>query len=100
MYKIAKRICVRLNEKDYASLIYQAKQLWKSQNEFIREMIIKNIVGDIRDYNDYLREIISQTRNYINQIAKYKNSKVLFDEIEKIKKLNEELEELYLLLKS
>lgn len=102
MEKHIKKITVRLNIEDYSSLIYQSDKFGKSQNEFIREIIRKNLCEDIKEYNLYLDEIRKQTRilsNNINQLAKLKNSKILIDELEKSKKLNEELVKLCQLLK-
>lgn len=102
MYKAIKKVTVRLDLEDYVSLYSQSQDIGKSMNEFIRELIRKNMLHDIKEYNAYLDEIRKQTRNLsnnINQLAKLKNSKVLIDEIEASKMLNEELVDLCQLLK-
>ena len=102
MYKAVKKVTVRLSLEDYASLVSQSNELNKSMNEYVREMIRKNMFHNIREFNLYLAEIYKQTKiisNNINQLAKFKNSKVLFDEIEESKKLNKELDNLCQLLK-
>ena len=102
MYKAIKKVTVRLNLEDYASLTSQSKESDKSMNEFIREMIRKNMFHDIKEFNLYLSEIYKQTKiisNNINQLAKLKNSNVLINELEESKKLNRELDSLCQLLK-
>lgn len=102
MYKAIKKVTVRLSLEDYASLVSQSNELNKSMNEYVREMIRKNMFHNIKEFNLYLAEIYKQTKiisNNINQLAKLKNSKVLFNEIEESKRLNKELDNLCQLLK-
>lgn len=102
MAKGVKKLTVRLNQEDYLSLLCQVEKFGKSQNEFIRELIRKSFVEDIKDLNLVLDEIRKQIRflsNNINQVAKYKHSKILFDEIEESKKIHQEIKKLWELLK-
>ena len=102
MAKVVKKITVRLNKEDHSYLLFQSEKFGKSQNEFIRELIRKDLVDDIKDLNVILNDIRKQIRflsTNINQVAKFKNSKILFNEIEASKKINEELKKLWELLK-
>lgn len=77
MEKIRK-ITIRLKEKDYLKLCVQTSQFNKSQNELIRELIRKNFIDDIKEHNQFLREIFflyKNISNNLNQLVKRVNSK-------------------------
>lgn len=91
-----KKLTVRLEEEDYKLLIEQCKILECSQNHFFRELIKKNLVHDIHEYNKTLNDIfrtLKITSNNLNQIAKKSHYS---NEVEDIKK---ELNSLWQFLK-
>ena len=103
MKKDLKQFTVRLTEDDHIKLIYQAKKLNVSQAEFLRELIRKNLLYDIKEYNELLDDLRKATRNLsnnINQIAKKINSTAMINELEEAKKLHEEITRIWQLLKS
>ena len=102
MKKDLKQFTVRLTEDDHIKLIYQARKLNISQSEFLRELIRKNLLYDIKEYNELLDDLRKATRNLsnnINQIAKKVNSNVLIDELEEAKKLQKEITKVWQSLK-
>ena len=103
MKKDLRQFTVRLTEDDHIKLVYQAKKLNISQAEFLRELIRKNLLYDIKEYNELLDDLRKATRNLsnnINQIAKKINSAAMIDELEEAKKLHEEITRIWQLLKS
>jgi hypothetical protein len=103
MKKDLKQFTVRLTEDDHIKLIYQARKLNISQSEFLRELIRKNLLYDIKEYNELLDDLRKATRNLsnnINQIAKKVNSTAMLNELEEAKKLHEEIVKIWQLLKS
>ena len=102
MKKDLKQFTVRLTEDDHIKLIYQARKLNISQSEFLRELIRKNLLYDIKEYNELLDDLRKATRNLsnnINQIAKKVNSTAMLNELEEAKKLQEEIVKIWQLLK-
>ena len=103
MKKDLRQFTVRLTEDDHIKLVYQAKKLNISQAEFLRELIRKNLLYDIKEYNELLDDLRKATRNLsnnINQIAKKINSTAMINELEEAKKLHEEIRKIWQLLKS
>ena len=103
MKKDLKQFTVRLTEDDHIKLIYQARKRNISQSEFLRELIRKNLLYDIKEYNELLDDLRKATRNLsnnINQIAKKVNSTAMLNELEEAKKLHEEIVKIWQLLKS
>ncbi len=103
MKKNLKQFTVRLTEEDHLKLIYQADKLNVSQAEFLRELIRKNLIDDIKEYNeiiDDLRKVTRNLSNNINQIAKKVNSATMINELEEAKNLHEEIVKVWQLLKS
>lgn len=103
MKKDLKKFTVRLTDDDHIKLIYQARKLNVSQSEFLRELIRKNLLDDIKEYNELLDDLRKVTRNLsnnINQIAKKINSAAMINELEEAKKLHEEITKIWQLLKS
>ena len=103
MKKDLKKFTVRLTDDDHIKLIYQARKLNISQSEFLRELIRKNLLDDIKEYNELLDDLRKATRNLsnnINQIAKKINSAAMINELEEAKKLHEEIAKIWQLLKS
>lgn len=95
---LKKNLSLRLDEEDYLLLENQAKIMGVTKNEFVRILIRKNMLGDIQELNQNLKDIFRlkvSIGNNLNQIAKKCNSKTLknFDEIRK------ELDELWQSLK-
>ena len=93
-----KNLSIRLNEEDYLLLETQAKIMGVTKNEFVRILIRRNMLGDIQELNQNLKDIFRlkvSIGNSLNQLAKKCNSKNLdnFDEIRK------ELDELWQSLK-
>ena len=93
-----KNLSIRLEEEDYLLLETQAKIMGVTKNEFVRILIRRNMLGDIQELNQNLKDIFRlkvSIGNSLNQIAKKCNSKNLdnFDEIRK------ELDELWQSLK-
>ena len=52
-----KKFTVRLTNDDHIKLIYQARKLNVSQSEFLRELIRKNLLDDIKEYNELLDDL-------------------------------------------
>ena len=103
MKKDLRQFTVRLTEDDHIKLIYQAKKLNISQAEFLRELIRKNLLYDIKEYNELLDDLRKVTRslsNNINQIAKKINSTAMINELNEAEKLHEEIVKIWQLLKS
>ena len=103
MKKDLRQFTVRLTEDDHIKLIYQAKKLNISQAEFLRELIRKNLLYDIKEYNELLNDLRKATRNLsnnINQIAKKINSTAMINELNEAEKLHEEIVKIWQLLKS
>ncbi len=97
-----KQFAVRLTEKDYANLIIQAKELETTKSELLRELLRKNMVKDIKEYNIFLDELRKNVRtltNNVNQIAKKVNSDILINELEEANNLHEEIKKIWQLLK-
>ena len=102
MNKILKQFTVRLSEDDHIKLVYQADKLNISQAEFLREMIRKGLLDDIKEYNFLLDDLRKSTRNLsnnINQIAKKINSNILINELQEAEKLHGEITKIWQLLK-
>lgn len=103
MKKDLRQFTVRLTEDDHIKLVYQAKKLNISQAEFLRELIRKNLLYDIKEYNELLNDLRKATRNLsnnINQIAKKINSTAMINELDEAEKLHEEIVKIWQLLKS
>lgn len=103
MKKDLRQFTVRLTEDDHIKLIYQAKKLNISQAKFLRELIRKNLLYDIKEYNELLDDLRKATRNLsnnINQIAKKINSTAMINELDEAEKLHEEIVKIWQLLKS
>lgn len=103
MKKDLRQFTVRLTEDDHIKLVYQAKKLNISQAEFLRELIRKNLLYDIKEYNELLDDLRKATRNLsnnINQIAKKINSSAMINELNEAEKLHEEIVKIWQLLKS
>lgn len=103
MKKDLRQFIVRLTKDDHIKLIYQAKKLNISQAEFLRELIRKNLLYDIKEYNELLDDLRKATRNLsnnINQIAKKINSTAMINELNEAEKLHEEIVKIWQLLKS
>lgn len=103
MKKDLRQFTVRLTEDDHIKLIYQAKKLNISQAEFLRELIRKNLLYDIKEYNELLDDLRKATRNLsnnINQIAKKINSTAMINELNEAEKIHEEIVKIWQLLKS
>lgn len=81
-----KKLTLRLNEKDYNLLVEQCNILETNQNELLRELIRKNNIHDIKEYNvilsDFFR-LLKVTSNNLNQLARKSHYS---DEVEEIKK--------------
>lgn len=102
MNKKLKQFTVLLNEEDHIKLVYQADKLNISQAEFLREMIRKGLLDDIKEYNILLDDLRKATRNLsnnINQIAKKINSNILINELQEVEKLHGEITKIWQLLK-
>ena len=94
MKKDLRQFTVRLTKDDHIKLVYQAKKLNISQAEFLRELIRKNLLYDIKEYNELLDDLRKATRNLsnnINQIAKKINSTAMINELDEAEKLHEEI---------
>lgn len=68
-----KNLSIRLDEEDYLLLEQQAKIMGVTKNEFIRILIRKNMLGDIQELNQNLKDIYRlkiNIGNSLNQIAK------------------------------
>ena len=103
MKKDLRQFTVRLTKDDHIKLVYQAKKLNISQAEFLRELIRKNLLYDIKEYNELLDDLRKATRNLsnnINQIAKKINSTAMINELDEAEKPHEEIVKIWQLLKS
>lgn len=103
MKKDLRQFTVRLTKDDHIKLVYQAKKLNISQAEFLRELIRKNLLYNIKEYNELLDDLRKATRNLsnnINQIAKKINSTAMINELDEAEKLHEEIVKIWQLLKS
>ena len=103
MKKDLRQFTVRLTKDDHIKLVYQAKKFNISQAEFLRELIRKNLLYDIKEYNELLDDLREATRNLsnnINQIAKKINSTAMINELNEAEKLHEEIVKIWQLLKS
>lgn len=93
-----KNLSLRLNESDYEELENQAKILGVTKNEFVRILIRKNMLGDIKELNENLKAIYRLKigiGNSLNQIARKCNSKTISD----FREIQRELDELWQSLK-
>ncbi|MGL4687788.1 MAG: hypothetical protein ACRCVS_03790 [Fusobacteriaceae bacterium] len=92
------KLSVRLNQEDYDKLNVQVEHLKISKNDFFRELIRKDMVNDIKQFNDNLKELFIIRKSLttsLNQIARKVNS----EQLKTGKILEEELEQLWQLLK-
>lgn len=93
-----KNLSLRLDEEDYILLETQAKLYGVTKNEFMRILIRKNMIGDIKELNENLKDIFRlkvSIGNNLNQIAKKCNSKTILD----FREIQEELDDLWQSLK-
>lgn len=93
-----KNLSLRLDEKDYNLLENQAKLYGVTKNEFVRILIRKNMLGDIKELNENLKDIFRvkvSIGNNLNQIAKKCNSKSISD----FREIQKELDDLWQSLK-
>lgn len=93
-----KNLSLRLDKEDYDLLENQAKSYGVTKNEFVRILIRKNMLEDIKELNENLKAIYRLKigiGNSLNQIAKKCNSKSISD----FKKIQMELDELWQSLK-
>lgn len=93
-----KNLSLRLEEEDYNLLQQQAKLYGVTKNEFVRVLIRKNIVGDLKELNENLKDIFKlkvSIGNNLNQIAKKCNSKTISD----FREIQKELDDLWQSLK-
>lgn len=93
-----KNLSLRLDEEDYLLLEQQAKIMGVTKNEFVRILIRRNMLGDIQELNQNLKDIFRlkvNIGNNLNQIAKKCNSKTISD----FKEIQKELDELWQSLK-
>lgn len=93
-----KNLSLRLDKEDYNLLETQAKLYGVTKNEFVRVLIRKNMLGDIQELNENLKDIFRlkvSIGNNLNQIAKKCNSKTISD----FRKIQKELDDLWQSLK-
>lgn len=93
-----KNLSLRLDEEDYNLLETQAKLYGVTKNEFARVLIRKNMLGDIQELNENLKDIFRlkvSIGNNLNQIAKKCNSKTISD----FREIQKELDDLWQSLK-
>lgn len=93
-----KNLSLRLDEEDYKLLETQAKLYGVTKNEFVRILIRKNMIGDIKELNENLKDIFRlkiSIGNNLNQIAKKCNSQTISD----FREIQEELDDLWQSLK-
>lgn len=93
-----KNLSLRLDEEDYNLLENQAKLYGVTKNEFVRVLIRKNMLGDIQELNENLKDIFRlkvSIGNNLNQIAKKCNSKTISD----FREIQKELDDLWQSLK-
>ena len=91
-----KKITVRLNETDYEHLIKQTEFFGTSQNELIRELLRKNKIEDIKEYNNSLKGIFRLLKNMSNNLNQLSKKSHYNEDVNSIKK---ELKELWQFLK-
>ena len=93
-----KNLSLRLDEEDYNLLETQAKLYGVTKNEFVRVLIRKNMLGDIQELNENLKDIFRlkvSIGNNLNQIDKKCNSKTISD----FREIQKELDDLWQSLK-
>lgn len=93
-----KNLSLRLDEDDYNLLVKQAKILGVTKNEFVRILIRKNMIGDIKELNKNLKDIYKlkiMIGNSLNQITKKCDNK----NIQNFTLIQKELDELWQSLK-
>ncbi len=93
-----KNLSLRLDEDDYNLLVKQAKILGVTKNEFVRILIRKNMIGDIKELNKNLKDIYKlkiMIGNSLNQITKKYDNK----NIQNFILIQKELDELWQSLK-
>ena len=93
-----KNLSLRLDEDDYNLLVKQAKILGVTKNEFVRILIRKNMIGDIKELNKNLKDIYKlkiMIGNSLNQITKKYDNK----NIQNFVLIQKELDELWQSLK-
>lgn len=93
-----KNLSLRLDEEDYNLLETQAKLYGVTKNEFVRVLIRKNMLGDIQELNENLKDIFRlkvSVGNNLNQITKKCNSKTISD----FREIQKELDDLWQSLK-
>lgn len=93
-----KNLSLRLDEDDYNLLVKQAKILGITKNEFVRILIRKNMIGDIKELNKNLKDIYKlkiMIGNSLNQITKKYDNK----NIQNFILIQKELDELWQSLK-
>ena len=93
-----KNLSLRLDEEDYNLLETQAKLYGVTKNEFVRVLIRKNMLGDIQELNENLKDIFRlkvSIGNNLNKIAKKCNSKTISD----FREIQKELDDLWQSLK-
>ena len=93
-----KNLSLRLDKEDYNLLETQAKLYGVTKNEFVRVLIRKNMLGDIQELNENLKDIFRlkvSIGNNLNQIAKKCNSKNISD----FREIQKELDDLWQSLK-
>lgn len=95
---LKKNLSLRLDQEDYNLLDTQAKLYGVTKNEFVRVLIRKNMLGDIQELNENLKDIFRlkvSIGNNLNQIAKKCNSKTISD----FREIQKELDDLWQSLK-
>ena len=93
-----KNLSLRLDEDDYNLLVKQAKILGVTKNEFVRILIRKNMIGDIKELNKNLKDIYKlkiMIGNSLNQITKKYDNK----NIQNFILIQKEIDELWQSLK-
>lgn len=93
-----KNLSLRLDEDDYNLLVKQAKILGVTKNEFVRILIRKNMIRDIKELNKNLKDIYKlkiMIGNSLNQITKKYDNK----NIQNFILIQKELDELWQSLK-
>ena len=93
-----KNLSLRLEEEDYNLLEKQAKLYGVTKNEFVRILIRKNMIGDIKELNKNLKDIYKlkiMIGNSLNQITKKYDNK----NIQNFILIQKELDELWQSLK-
>ena len=91
-----KKLTLRLDDNDYKLLEDKRELLGCSQNKFFIELLKSVNVENLKEYNQYIKDIfriLKITSNNLNQIAKKVNNSDNLNNIEK------ELEEIWQFLK-